>query len=206
MICVTSPLILTVEPTAIAPALTLRPWQACDIPAIVAAFRDEAMRRWLVSTVNDEDEAIAWLARQDAGWADGTRLSWAIEQEGTVVGHIDIKAANPPETLGTGVGYWTVAQARGNGIASRCVETVTQWLFGGQNIMAADEIELLHTVGNEGSCRVAQKCGYVLESMLAPMPPKFPHEGHRHVRRRPVAERGQARIRGLELCCSNHAA
>jgi len=49
----------------------------------------------------------------------------------------------------------------------------------------AGEIELLHTVGNEGSCRVAQKCGYVLESVLAPMPPKFPDEGHRHLRRRP---------------------
>jgi RimJ/RimL family protein N-acetyltransferase len=52
--------------------------------------------------------------------------------------------------------------------------------------MPADEIELLHTVGNEGSCRVAQKCGYVLESVLAPMPPKFPGEGHRHLRKRPV--------------------
>jgi len=163
----TSPMTLTVEPTAAAPALTLRPWQDSDIPAIVAAYRDEAIRRWLMSSVNDEDEARAWLARQDAGWADDTRLSWAIEKEGTVVG------------------YWTVAEARGEGIASRCVETATEWLFGGQDIMPAGEIELLHTVGNEGSCRVAQKCGYVLESVLAPMPPKFPDEGHRHLRRRP---------------------
>jgi RimJ/RimL family protein N-acetyltransferase len=185
MIRMTSPMTLTVEPTAAAPALTLRPWQDSDIPAIVAAYRDEAIRRWLMSSVNDEDEARAWLARQDAGWADDTRLSWAIEKEGTVVGYFAIKAARPPETLATGVGYWTVAEARGEGIASRCVETATEWLFGGQDIMPAGEIELLHTVGNEGSCRVAQKCGYVLESVLAPMPPKFPDEGHRHLRRRP---------------------
>ena len=182
----TSPMTLTVEPTATAPALTLRPWQGSDIPAIVAAFRDEAMRRWLVNSVNDEDEARTWLARQDAGWADDTRLSWAIEQEGTVVGHFVIKAASPPETSATGVGYWTVAEARGKGIASRCVQIATEWLFSGQDILAADEIELLHTVGNEGSCRVAQKCGYVLESVLAPMPPKFPDEGHRHLRKRPA--------------------
>ena len=146
----TSFITLTVEPTATAPALTLRPWQGTDIPAIVAAYRDEAMRRWLVS----------------------------------VVGHFDIKAASPPETLATSVGYWTAAQARGTGIASRCVETATEWLFGGQDIMPADEIELIHAVGNEGSCRVAQKCGYALESVLTPMPPKFPNEGHRHLRRR----------------------
>lgn len=182
----TSPRTLSVEPTATAPALTLRPWRDPDIPGIVAAYRDDAMRRWLVSSINDEDEARAMLARQDAGWADGTRLSWAIEQEGTAVGHFVIKAANPPETLATGVGYWTVAEARGKGIASRCVQAATEWLFGGQDIMPADEIELIHAVGNEGSCRVAQKCGYVLKSVLAPMPPKFPHEGHRHLRKRPA--------------------
>ncbi|WP_370062694.1 GNAT family N-acetyltransferase [Streptacidiphilus sp. MAP5-3] len=175
-----------VEPTPSAPALTLRPWQDSDVPAIVAAHRDEAMRRWLMRPVGDEDGARAWLADQDRGWANGTHLSWAIEEDGRFVGYFVIKAANPPKMLATGVGYWTVAEARGNGIASRCVQRATEWLFGGQNLMPADEIELLHTVGNEGSCRVAQKCGYVLDSVLPPMPPKFPHEGHRHVRKRPA--------------------
>jgi RimJ/RimL family protein N-acetyltransferase len=186
MICMTSPMTLTVEPAATAPALTLRPWQDRDIPAIVAAFRDEAMHRWLVNSIDDEDEARAWLARIEAGWADGTRLNWAVEQEGTVVGCFAIKAASPPETLATSVGYWTAAEARGRGIASRCVQAATEWLFSGQDIMPAEEIELLHTVGNEGSCRVAEKCGYVLESVLAPRPPKFPSEGHRHMRKRPA--------------------
>ena len=113
----TSPMTLTVEPTATAPALTLRPWQDSDIPAIVAAHRDETMRRWLMRSIEDEEEARAWLANLDAGWADDTLLSWAIEQEGTVVGYFVIKAANPPETLATGVGYWTAAEARGKVIA-----------------------------------------------------------------------------------------
>lgn len=182
----TSPLTLAVEPTATAPALTLRLWQDSDIPALVAAHRDETMRRWLVRPIENEDQARAWLADRDAGWVNGTLLSWAVEQGGTVVGCFVIKPARPPETLATGVGYWTAAEARGRGIASRCVETATAWLFGGQDIMPADEIELLHTVGNEGSCRVAQKCGYVLDSVLAPMPPQFPNQGHRHVRKRPV--------------------
>jgi RimJ/RimL family protein N-acetyltransferase len=184
MVCVTLPMTLTVKPTATAPALTLRPWRASDVPAIVAAHRDEAMRRWLVTSIGDEDQARAWLARQDAGWADDTRLSWAIDKEGMLVGHFVIKAASPRETLAAGVGYWTVAEARGQGIASRCVQTATEWLFGGQDVMPTDEIELLHTVGNQSSCRVAHKCGYVLESVLAPMPPKFPSEGHRHLRKR----------------------
>ncbi|MBF9067092.1 GNAT family N-acetyltransferase [Streptacidiphilus fuscans] len=175
---------LIVQPTTTAPALTLRPWQDSDAPSIVAAHRDDAMRRWLMRPIDDEDEARAWIADQDKGWANGTHLSWAVEEDGTLVGYFVIKAANPPETLATGVGYWTAAEARGKGIASRCVQTAMQWLFSGQDRMPADEIELLHTVGNEGSCRVAQKCGFALDSVLAPMPPKFPHEGHRHLFKR----------------------
>lgn len=182
----TPPITLTVEPAATAPALTLRPWRDPDIPAIVAAHQDEAMRRWLVNSISDEDEARVWLTRQKAGWADGTRLSWAIEMEGTVVGHFGVKAAHPPETFATGVGYWTAAAARGTGVASRSVQAVTEWLFAGQDVMPAGEIELLHTAGNTGSCRAAQKCGYALDSVLAPMPPKFPGEGHRHLRKRPA--------------------
>lgn len=45
-----------------------------------------------------------------------------------LVGYFVIKAANPPETLATGVGYWTVAETRSKGIASRCVETAMEWL------------------------------------------------------------------------------
>ncbi|WP_169739778.1 GNAT family N-acetyltransferase [Actinospica robiniae] len=176
---------MTVGPSATAPALTLRPWQDSDIPAVVAAHRDESMRRWLTRSIGNEDQARAWLAEVDAGWAADTLLSWAIEEEGALVGYFVIKAANPPKTLATGVGYWTVAEARGKGIASRCVEAATEWLFSGQEIMPADEIELLHTVGNAGSCRVAQKCGYVLDSVLAPLPPEFPDQGHRHLRKRP---------------------
>jgi len=118
--------------------------------------------------IHDEDEARAWIADQEAGWADGTRPSWAVEEDGTVVGYVVIKAANPPATLATGVG------------------------FGGQHLMPADEVELLHTVGNEGSCRVARTCGYVLDSVLQPLPPAFPGKGHRHLRRRCVPPKTSA--------------
>ena len=186
MTSMTAPFTLSVEPTASAPALLLRPWQDTDIETIVKAYRDDAMRRWLMGSVDGEHEARAWLARWETGWADDTRLSWAIEEEHEVVGHFVVKAAEPPETLATGVGYWTLAQARGRGIASRCVEAVTQWLFSSQVIMPADEVELLHKVGNQASCRVAEKSGYPLDSILPAMPPRFLHEGHRHLRRCPV--------------------
>ena len=177
---------LSVEPTASAPALFLRPWRDADIETIVEAYRDDAMNRWLMGSIGNEDEARAWVANWAAAWADDTRLSWAIEEDHEVVGHFVVKAANPPETLATGVGYWTLPEARGRGIASRCVEAATRWLFGPQDIMPANEVELLHKVGNQASCRVAEKSGYPLDSILPAMPPRFPHEGHRHLRKRPA--------------------
>ena len=67
----------------------------------------------------DSDRAAHrdWLADHDTAWAGGTCLSWAVEQQGTMVGCFLIKAANPPEMLATGVGYWMVAAARGQDIA-----------------------------------------------------------------------------------------
>jgi hypothetical protein len=38
---------LTVRPSATAAGLLLRPWTEQDIPAMIAAYRDPVMRRWL---------------------------------------------------------------------------------------------------------------------------------------------------------------
>lgn len=48
-------------------------------------------------------------------------------------------------------------EARGTNIASRCVQTATEWLFAGQDIMPADEIELLHAVVNRGPPKPRQR-------------------------------------------------
>jgi RimJ/RimL family protein N-acetyltransferase len=87
----TSPMTLAAKPTATASALALRPWQESDIPDVVAAHRDESMRRWLMRSVGDEDEARAWLAHLDTGWTDKTLLNWAVEEEGAVAGYFVIK-------------------------------------------------------------------------------------------------------------------
>ena len=44
-------------------------------------------------------------------------------------------------------------------------------------------LELLHQVDNLASCRVAEKSGYQLDSVLPPAPPSYPLDGHLHIRR-----------------------
>jgi RimJ/RimL family protein N-acetyltransferase len=173
---------LDVEPTVTAPALHLRPWIDGDVEALVAAYKDPEMRRWLPTWFDDEAGARRWLAVQEEGWNTGARLSFAIVEEGRVVGHFVIKRGGiDPAVPAAEPGYWTLAEARGRGIASRSLESVSQWLSGPQDVMPVQRLELIHSVGNDASCRVAEKCGYLLDSILPPHPP-FPDDGHLHIR------------------------
>jgi RimJ/RimL family protein N-acetyltransferase len=82
-------------------------------------------------------------------------------------------------------GYWTAPGERSRGIASGALETLTTWAFEVLDPGGLQYIELLHQVGNQASCRVAQKCGYALAGILAAQPPAFPADGHLHRRYSP---------------------
>jgi Acetyltransferase (GNAT) domain len=59
-------------PTAPAPALLLRPWADEDIPAMVEAHRDPAMRGWLRHPITTADDASAMISARHADAAAGT--------------------------------------------------------------------------------------------------------------------------------------
>jgi Acetyltransferase (GNAT) domain len=48
---------VTVQPTANAAGLLLRPWTEQDIPAMVSAHRDPVMRRWLRHPITTAEQA-----------------------------------------------------------------------------------------------------------------------------------------------------
>lgn len=174
--------ILSVPATGSAPALRLRPWRPADLPALVAAHRDPLLRRWLAVSLTGEAEARQWLDAQTTGWATATRFSFAVTADAddrTPLGHVVVKGglAGVAE-----VGYWTAAHARGQGIAARAMDTVSHWALDTQNLVLLTQLDLLHSVDNHRSCRVAEKCGYALRDLLPAAPPAFPADGHRHVR------------------------
>ncbi|MCX5205262.1 GNAT family N-acetyltransferase [Streptomyces sp. NBC_00237] len=182
---------LSVEPTSSAPALTLRPWRHDDAPDLVTAHRDPLLRRWLVHHLDDEAQALGWIDAQSEGRSAGTRLSFAVlentapgEPPARPLGHIALKRTGTPDSPSAEVGYWTSAAARGRGIAPRALAAVSDWALGPHSTLPVTRLELLHSVPNEPSCRVAEKCGYALEAVLAPLPPAYPHKGHLHARLR----------------------
>ncbi|MFD9499081.1 GNAT family N-acetyltransferase [Streptomyces sp. NPDC060035] len=169
--------------------LLLRPWRPDDIPALLTAHDDPAMRQWVNMPVSDVADAERWMAIQRDGWASGKRFSFAVTDTtrgGELVGNLSLKRP-VPGAQSAEAGYWTSAAARGRGVAPQALGALTDWAFTTFAAEGLRRLELLHQVDNEASCRVAEKAGYTLAEVIPAWPPQYPLAGHRHVRQAPLA-------------------
>ncbi|MET9264209.1 GNAT family N-acetyltransferase [Amycolatopsis sp. NPDC004079] len=172
--------ILSLPRTESEAALRLRPWRSEDRQALVAAHRDPLLRRRLMTPLTEDGDARRWLDAQVSGRESATQFSFAVAADDDMpLGHIVVKVRDAGAAE---VGYWIAAQARGRGIAARALEVASRWALGTQRFVSLSRLDLLHAEDNPASCRVAEKCGYVLDGLLPPAPPDFPVSGHRHVR------------------------
>jgi RimJ/RimL family protein N-acetyltransferase len=174
---------LIVQPSAAGPGLLLRPWTEQDIPAMVAAHRDPVMRHWLRHLVTTTEEAHRIIQGRRADRRAGTGFSFAVlaGAAGDLVGGVSLRGLASEAASGE-VGYWITAPARGRGIAPRALSAVCEWAFRLPRTRPLEQLELIHTVGNHASCRVADKAGFALSAVLPPLPPEFPDNGHLHIR------------------------
>lgn len=180
-------LTLDAAATPTAPALTLRPWCAEDVAALIDAYRDPDLRRWTTTPIEGTDHGLRWVRDQEQAWAAGTRFAFAVLEKALdaepprLVGNVVLKGAGSGGPSAE-VGYWTAAPARGRGVAPRALEALTAWAFDTFRTEGLNRLELLHQVDNPASCRVAEKSGYTFDSTLPAAPPSYPRDGHLHVR------------------------
>ena len=176
--------VLSVVGTASAPALVLRPWRGEDLEQLIEVCRDPDLRRYTSASVDTVADGERWMQTQELGWTTGQRFSFAVLGQGPagrVVGNVVLKEFTDDGSTAE-VGYWTAAQARGQGVAPRVLEVLTGWAFDTFAARGLKRLVLRHQVDNVASCRVAQKCRFDLDQILSPGPPRFPLEGHLHVR------------------------
>ena len=180
---------LHADATPSAPALLLRPWGVDDVAGLIEAYRDPVLRHRTGSAVDTEDDAVQWVRAQEQDRLAGVRFGFAVlevqpdVEQGQLAGNIVLKEVAPGKASAE-VGYWTAAHARGRGVASRALDTLTDWAFATLGADGLERLELLHQVDNEASCRVAQKSGYDFDQVLPAAPPAYPLDGHLHIRRR----------------------
>jgi RimJ/RimL family protein N-acetyltransferase len=157
------------------------------------------MLRWLVRHVADANQAAIQIRELREAWEAGTRYALAIVEHPDAAGSGDADRLDPIGSVSirrldkqfdvAEVGYWVAASARGRSIAPRAVQAALDWAVELWRREPLRRFELLHTVGNEASCRVAQKLGFELAEELPPTV-KWPEPGHLHVRPFTVAPRG----------------
>ncbi|MFB9904708.1 GNAT family N-acetyltransferase [Allokutzneria oryzae] len=136
-----------------------------DRPALVTAFADEAMRRWVYHyNVPDLEAAGRYVALRAQEWADDERCSWAVAEPATgeLLGEVGLK--NLDLDAGTAeVACWAHPLARGRGTTVEAIGAALRFGFGALDLK---EVSYDHAEGNAASARVAEKCGFTLSHKL----------------------------------------
>jgi RimJ/RimL family protein N-acetyltransferase len=138
----------------------LRPWRPADAPAVVAAYRDPEIRQWHIHSMN-ENEALAWIEAWPKRWRQESGCGWAAANDDRVLGQISLRTVDLDEGVAE-ISYWVLPSARGHRIAQRSLTALTAWSF---DVLGLHRIEILHSTRNPGSCRVAERAGYLAEGV-----------------------------------------
>jgi len=145
----------------------LRPWRMQDVPGKLMAFNDPVIHQfaWSRSTAYTEADARDYFVEQEQARRSGTALTFAVaspQDDDVILGgaslyDVDLKQAR------AGIGYWLAPSARGRGAATHTVRLLAGWAFSAWGLQ---RIELTCGPDNDGSLRVAGRCGFVREGVL----------------------------------------
>ncbi|MET0955019.1 MAG: GNAT family protein [Cryobacterium sp.] len=145
-----------------APSAMLRPWRVEDARSLQRAFTVSGDLAVQLGAIE-----LTTLARSEAFIADNlatgtvSRQNFAISLDGVAVGNVGIGSME--HRHGTGwVYYWLSAEARGQGLATLALASITDWAFTEQGLY---RLELGHRTNNPQSCRVATKAGFAAEGV-----------------------------------------
>ncbi len=140
----------------------LRPWLEADAGAVLDAFTPPEMARQTGRAIREQPDALLWVREREAERAAGTDFSWAVvDGEGTLLGCVAVGSVDRRHDTGW-VSYWTVAAARGRGVAGAGARAVADWAFQDLGLF---RLELGHRTNNPASCRVATGAGFAVEGL-----------------------------------------
>ena len=151
-----------VQPVLRGSAVLLRPWTPEDAAAVHAACQDPEIQRWTtVPSPYHHADAVRYVtSAAPAAWLEGGGVFAVEKPDGLLAGSI---GAHGMRDGVAHVGYWTAAGARGRGITSDALRTLTCWLLRDRG---AARVELVVEPANVASARVAEAAGFSVEGVL----------------------------------------
>lgn len=147
--------------------ITLRPYHPSFAPALFAAARESmaTVAPWMPWLTDDYklEHAMAWAQRQVEMFAAGVEYDFMmLDEEERFLGACglnQIDLANPRANLG----YWVRTSAQGRGVATQATRLLVDWAFSNTPLV---RLEVVVSVENAASLRVAEKSGAVREGVL----------------------------------------
>jgi RimJ/RimL family protein N-acetyltransferase len=106
---------------------------------------------------------MEWVQRYVDGWADGSLAGFRIQSPaGEFLGFAALVRVDKEAQEGE-AGYIVAPRARGKGVATKALRTLTDWaLFD----FGLQRVELRMDAANHASIEVAERSGYVYEGTL----------------------------------------
>ena len=133
-----------------------------DIDAVAAALTDPDVAQWNPGPSRPgtpaHERARLWVVERATWTAD--HASWGIRDiDDVLIGQVSIHQIDA-QMHAADIGYWMTPAGRGRGIATAAVDTATRFGF---EVLGLARLQLFHALDNPASCRVAIKCGYLVE-------------------------------------------
>ena len=143
----------------------LRPWAMTDVPALVAAWRDPEMARWMPEETHpfEAEQARSFIHDAATHLSTGKSIALAIADASTdqAVGSVTLHVWGPRHW---NLGYWVAVDRRGHGLATEAVTKISRWAFAANPNLA--RLSLYTLPGNEPSQKVAEQAGFRREGLL----------------------------------------
>lgn len=147
--------------------VALRPPATEDVGELVVVCDDPDIGRWTrVPHPYGPDDAHAFVSLAALARREQTGAYFVIvDQSDALLGTIGLTEIDH-EGLTAELGYLLAAPARGRGVATRAVAALVDWGFSA----GLCRIQAHVLVGNDSSCRLLSRVGFVEEGVLRSMP------------------------------------
>jgi RimJ/RimL family protein N-acetyltransferase len=145
--------------------ILLRAMAEADLSAVVNACRDpEIVRFTKVPDGYTETDARAWRELSERQRRQGSGIVFLVisAARGELAGSIDLHGVEWEE-LRAKIGYWTAAEARDQGVATRAVRLLSRWAL---EDLGLARLEIDADVENIASQSVAEGAGFTREGVL----------------------------------------